>query len=238
MDINIGPQALSGNQVVFYAAFDDGTDGVFTANFGSESKHIVELEPATVHDNVDFGRRPLSGTISGSIFIDGDGNNRLTFIEEGTGFPSVRVSLQTGDGTEIVSTLTAEDGSYEFTDLPTLREYQVSIPPTVERCDVLAERDCVEETTFDRVLTPDPFELGAQEIRRVVFPLRQDATAGQSDTVSIRVERSLGDGSTEVLDRDVRLYIDLDNNNIHTPGIDEFVEPADSDGVFLSLIHI
>lgn len=208
VSVSIGREAISGSRVVFHAAFNDGSDGIFSIEFGSTSQHEVPLTPGSVHENLNFGRIPSPGGIRGTVFNDIDGNRQRDEFELGVAGWTVFLDLdapgESGFGqldADEPSTRSGATGEYEFTNLPTLQSYSVQLVPQ-------NEWSVVPTDVFN-----DDVMLDASETRSDLdFAVRQ----------SLIIGNCLG-GVTGVCEGEVNVLVFSDNNG---DGIRDGNEPA------------
>ena len=218
VQLSIGPEAISGNRVVFYAAFADGTDGIFTATFESQSKHEITLEPGLVIESLDFGRQPLPGRIQGQSFNDINRNGvRDEADEPGRGWTVYLDQNNNGilDPRE-PSTNTGETGEYEFTELPALREYVVRQVPKLNWVDSAAFG-----SSYEVFLDANETESGLDFANR-----RTAEVAGQggNGVIMVSVFNDLNNNGVqdpnEQLRPDREVYVDVNNNGVYDEDTD------------------
>lgn len=218
VSLSIGPEAISGSRVVFYAAFADGSDGIFTVEFTSESKHTISVAPGAVIDGLDFGRTPLPGEIQGVSYFDINRNGRRDFDEPGLPGWTIFLDQNTNGALDPgeASTNTGETGEYRFKDVPTLQNYAVRQVP---------QENWVGTSSFG---LRHAFFLNANESRvGIDFGNRPTVQVnGQGGNGRIRVvifEDQNGNGrqdSGEPTSGDQDVYIDINNNGLFDAGVD------------------
>ena len=87
--------------------YDNGTEN-------SSNSIAVTVAAGEISNNNDFGE--VTSSISGFVLFDTDGDSSTTTNDQ-TGLSNITVRLLNSGGTEIATTLTKFDGSYEFTGL-------------------------------------------------------------------------------------------------------------------------
>jgi len=102
-------------------SFDTDSDGIDMGALVSSS--IIELRDGINNTSIDFGFTLIGGSISGQIWIDGNGN--LSFDNELSAEGFI-VHLKTCDGNTIATTPSNADGIYTFNDIA-LGNYYISI---------------------------------------------------------------------------------------------------------------
>ncbi|MGB3636751.1 MAG: SdrD B-like domain-containing protein [Rivularia sp. (in: cyanobacteria)] len=88
----------------------------------------ISLQPGQNFDTADFGFSPEQvGTIGDLVFFDNDGDSTPDGDE--SGISGITLVLRDGDGNEVATTNTAEDGSYSFVAPPGTYTVTVGNPP-------------------------------------------------------------------------------------------------------------
>ncbi|MEM7579333.1 MAG: SdrD B-like domain-containing protein, partial [Cyanobacteria bacterium P01_A01_bin.80] len=88
----------------------------------------ISLQPGQNFDTADFGFSPEQiGTIGDFVYFDNDGDSIADPDE--SGISGITLVLRDGDGNEIATTTTADDGSYSFITEPGTYTVTVANPP-------------------------------------------------------------------------------------------------------------
>ena len=88
----------------------------------------IPLQPGQTFNDADFGFSPQQvGTIGDFVFFDNDGDS--TPDNDESGIPNITLVLRDGDGNEIQTTTTDEDGFYNFVAPPGTYTVTVGNPP-------------------------------------------------------------------------------------------------------------
>ena len=220
----IGPDALSGNQLVFHVTFADESEGIFLAEFPAVSRQTVNVGVAEVVENVNFGRQARNGSITGTVFDDRDGD-RIRGGQE-TELAGWTVYLDLNRNGELNDDEprqeTGPDGRYLFEDLRSFTEYTVrAIPRDDLNC---GDSDCYVQT----MPTADSHDitLAANEHRRDVdFGFRligEVQGVGGSGTVAGTVFVDFNNNGKpdpgEPPVPNAQVYVDVNNNEIRDAG--------------------
>ena len=208
VSVDMGPAALSGNRLVFFAAFDDGTEGIYAVEMPSQSKHIVRLDAGASAGDLNFGRQPLTGEITGVAYIDLNINGQREETEPG--LPGWTIFLdQNGNGIADdgePSRRSIEDGSYKFSNLPALAEYTlVAVPPAdeMDNWDQTAPASGTHTVFLDANEKKININFGSRRIAGIIGE-------GADGVVSGKVSLQSNSGSTGKFE----VFLDLNDNGV------------------------
>ena len=141
--------------------YDNGTE-----NSSNVISSVVVTSGETNSDN-NFGE--VVSSISGFVKFDIDGDSTTT-TDDQSGLSNIQIQLLDSGGTVIATTLTAFDGSYEFTDL-------LAGTYSIEQVDTGAYADASPEDSFSGSGTSSPNSNGSNDrIADITLGTAEDLT--------------------------------------------------------------
>ncbi|MEM7141825.1 MAG: SdrD B-like domain-containing protein [Actinomycetota bacterium] len=157
LTVTADPADLPGNMAATHD-IDDPADGSSVAGTADAATvTLTALEPENL--DVDFGYRGL-GIIGDTIWLDLDGSGEAAPQPDDLLLPNVEVTLTYTNpgGTDMVlTTTTAADGTYVFTDLPD-GDYTITVNPATlpAGVDPIVDPDGGDDNTSALTLDDDP----------------------------------------------------------------------------------
>ena len=174
-----------------------GDDDTIDSDAGPDGQtDVISLGVGETVANVDAGvADPGTASLGGRVFIDSDDDD-LDVGEAEAGVGGVAVTLVDGDGNELATTTTADDGSYLFEDLDA-GDYRVVFPTDVDGL-TLVDPNAGDDDTIDSDAAQD---------------------TGVSDTVSVGIGEDIRDVDAGVADPGTaslagRVFVDGNDNDV------------------------